>query len=490
VMSQLREAVAAVCPTAEVSGRPKHIYSIWKKMQRKGVRFEQLSDVRAVRVLVDESSDCYSVLGLVHQLWSPIPGEFDDYIAKPKSNDYRSLHTAVVGPQGKIIEVQIRTREMHEHAELGVAAHWRYKEASRGDAAYDRKIAWLRQLLDWRDDLADAAHLAETFRGELRDDIVYALTPQGRVIDLPAGSTAVDFAYHVHTDLGHRCRGAKVDGRLVPLNQALANGQVVEIVTARDGGPSRDWMNPELGYLASNRARAKVRQWFNNAARDAASAAGKAELEKGLQRLGQTWRNAEELAEVLGYSSADEMYLAFHRGDVTIRELKHALDGESPTSTDQIASPRAKSGGTSSAILVVGLDRLLTSLARCCKPVPPDPIIGFVSRAKGITVHRAGCRNLSSLEPERLMEAEWATRAGEQFYEADLEVIADRQMVSIRDVLEAIGTEKLRVIGTNAHSGGKRMHIVVTVEAQSLEHLDRPLAMLSDMEGIIQARRR
>ena len=490
VMAQLGEAVVAVCPGAEVSGRPKHIYSIWKKMQRKGVRFEQLSDVRAVRVLVDKVSDCYTVLGLVHQLWNPIPGEFDDYIAKPKSNDYRSLHTAVVGPEGKIIEVQIRTRDMHEHAELGVAAHWRYKEASRGDADYDRKIAWLRQLLDWRDDMADAAHLAETFQGELREDTVYALTPQGRVIDLPAGSTPVDFAYHVHTELGHRCRGAKVDGRLVPLNQPLANGQVVEIVTARDGGPSRDWMNPELGYLASNRGRSKVRQWFNNAERDTAVASGKTELEKALQRLGQGWSNAEELAGALGYPSTDEMYLAFHRGDVSIRELRTAVQGEPESADDHIAAPRTTSRGVSSAILVVGLDRLLTSLARCCKPVPPDPIIGFVSRGKGITVHRAGCRNLAALEPERLMEAEWASVADGQFYETDLEIIADRQMVSIREVLDVFSAEKLRVVGTNTHPGGQRMHIVVTVETQSLEHLERPLALLSGMSGIIQARRR
>jgi GTP pyrophosphokinase len=494
VMSQLAQGVAAICPGAEVSGRPKHIYSIWKKMQRKGLRFEQLSDVRAVRVLVDKVSDCYTVLGLVHQLWSPIPGEFDDYIAKPKSNDYRSLHTAVAGPEGKVIEVQIRTRQMHEHAELGVAAHWRYKEASRGDADYDRKIAWLRQLLDWRDDMADAAHLAETFRGELREETVYALTPQGRVIDLPAGSTPIDFAYHVHTELGHRCRGAKVDGRLVPLDQPLANGQVVEIVAAKDGGPSRDWMNPELGYLASNRGRSKVRQWFNNAERDTAIASGKAELEKALQRLGQGWSNAEGLATALGYSETDELYLAFHRGEVSSRELRTAVQGESPASAEPLAAPRASSRGASSSILVVGLDRLLTSLARCCKPVPPDPIVGFVSRAKGITVHRAGCRNLKSLEPGRLMEAEWASTADGQFYETDLEIIADRQMLSIREVLEVFSAEKLRVVGANTHSGthsgANRMRIVITIETQSLEHLERPLAVLSHMAGIIQARRR
>jgi GTP pyrophosphokinase len=291
----------------------------------------------------------------------------------------------------------------------------------------------------------------------------------------------------VHTELGHRCRGAKVDGRLVPLNQALANGQVVEIVTARDGGPSRDWMNSDLGYLSSNRARTKVRQWFNTAARDTASASGKAELEKALQRLGQVGGSTEVLADALGYTTADELFLAFHRGEVTVRELRTAVQGEAPASASQMTAPRARSA--SSAILVVGLDRILTSLARCCKPVPPDPIVGFVSRAKGITVHRAGCRNLASLEPERLMEAEWANVAGDQYYEADVEAIADRQVVSIRDVLEVFSSEKLRVVGTNTHSGTRRMHIVVTVETQSLEQLERPLALLSNMDGIIHARR-
>jgi GTP pyrophosphokinase len=489
VVSELRAALQGAHVAAEVSGRAKHIYSIWKKMQRKGLRFEQLSDVRAVRVLVEEVTDCYSVLGLVHQRWTPIPGEFDDYIARPKSNDYRSLHTAVAGPEDKIIEIQIRTREMHQHAELGVAAHWRYKEASRGDAAYDRKVAWLRQLLDWRDEVADAAQLAETFRGELRDDTVYALTPQGRVIDLPAGSTPVDFAYHVHTELGHRCRGAKVDGRLVPLNQALANGQMVEIVAAKSGGPSRDWMNPALGYIVSNRGRAKLRHWFNNQVRDEACAAGKAELEKGLQRLGHGWRNPDELASALGYSRTDDLYLAFHRGDITERELRIALEGDTPEVAEPITAPRARSDAASGAILVVGLDRLLTSLARCCKPVPPDSIVGFVSKGRGISVHRAGCRNLASLESERLIEAQWANRAANQYFEADLEITADRQSAPIRAVLEVLAGEKVRVIGTNTQSGARRLRIVVTVETQSLEHLDRPLALLSNIDGVIEAHR-
>jgi GTP pyrophosphokinase len=293
----------------------------------------------------------------------------------------------------------------------------------------------------------------------------------------------------VHTELGHRCRGAKVDGRLVPLNQALANGQMVEIVAAKSGGPSRDWMNPALGYIVSNRGRAKLRHWFNNQVRDEACAAGKAELEKGLQRLGHGWRNPDELASALGYSRTDDLYLAFHRGDITERELRIALEGDTPEVAEPITAPRARSDAASGAILVVGLDRLLTSLARCCKPVPPDSIVGFVSKGRGISVHRAGCRNLASLESERLIEAQWANRAANQYFEADLEITADRQSAPIRAVLEVLAGEKVRVIGTNTQSGARRLRIVVTVETQSLEHLDRPLALLSNIDGVIEAHR-
>ena len=491
VISGLSKGLAGTGLKADVSGRPKHIYSIWKKMQRKGLLFEQLSDLRAVRVLVDTEADCYAALGLVHQLWTPVPGEFDDYIARPKANDYRSLHTAVTGPEDKIIEVQIRTRDMHEHAELGVAAHWRYKEASRGDPAYDRKIAWLRQILDWRDDVTDATQVAESFRSELQDDTVYALTPQGRVVDLPAGATPIDFAYQVHTELGHRCRGAKVDGRLVPLNRALRNGEVVEIVAANSGGPSRDWMNPVLGYITSNRGRAKARQWFNNEARDEAGAAGKTELEKALQRLGLGWRNPEELASLLGYSRADDLFIAFHRGDITLRELRIAVDGdndEGETGEHTVAyRPGSSDGGGS--ILVVGLDRMLTTLARCCKPVPPDAITGFVSKGRGISVHRSGCRNLANLPRERLIEAQWAERAANQRFETDIEIIADRQAIVIREILDVFAGEKMRVVGTSTHAGGHRLRIVLTVETSSLDHLERPIASLAGVEGVIAAHR-
>jgi GTP pyrophosphokinase len=489
VMSELRDVLAGAGLTGELSGRPKHIYSIWKKMQRKGLRFEQLSDVRAVRVLVETERDCYSALGLIHQLWTPVPGEFDDYIARPKANDYRSLHTAVVGPANKIIEVQIRTREMHEHAELGVAAHWRYKEASRGDPAYDRKIAWLRTVLDWRDDMTDAKQVAQSFHGELQDDTVYALTPQGRVVDLPAGATPVDFAYQVHTELGHRCRGARIDGKLAPLNRPLRNGEVVEIVTAKIGGPSRDWLNPALGYLASNRGRAKVRQWFNSQAREEAAADGRLELEKALQRLGHSWGNPETLSTLLGYQGPEELFIAFHRGDITLRELRIAVEGDGGEDEARPISRRSDAADRRGAVLVVGLDQMLTSLARCCKPVPPDAIVGFVSKGRGISVHRAGCRNLASFPSERLIAAQWADRAANRRFETDVEIVGDAQGVSIRDVLDVFASEKMRVVGTSTHSGGRHLRIVITVETTSIEHLQRPIASLCALDGVMAAHR-
>lgn len=489
VIAILHRQLAESGIEADVSGRPKHMYSIWKKMQLKGVNFDQLSDVRAVRVLVEDVGDCYTVLGLVHQLWAPITGEFDDYIAKPKGNDYRSLHTAVAGPDGKVLEVQIRTHEMHEHAELGVAAHWRYKEARRSDHAYDRRIAWLRQILDWRDEVADASQLAESFRSELRDDAVYVLTPQGRVVDLPMGATAIDFAYHVHTELGHRCRGAKVDGRLMPLNQPLKNGQVVEIQAAKDGGPSRDWMNPSLGFIASNRVRAKVRQWFNSHARDEASSSGKVELEKALQRLGESLQDTEKLADTFGYARPDDLFVAFHRGDISLRELRIAVQGEVDETSHAPLSRRAPSADSTGAVLVVGLDRLLTVLARCCKPVPPDSIVGFVSRGRGITVHRASCANLAHLPAERLIDAGWAARSSRRNYETDLEVFVDRQTAPIPEVLELIAHEKVHMIGTNTHARGSRVRMVVTIEVDSLEQVERLTSLLADVEGVMGARR-
>jgi GTP pyrophosphokinase len=425
VIALLKGELTRAGIAAEVTGRPKHIYSIAQKMKRKGYDFEAVYDVRAVRVLVDDAKDCYAALGLVHHLWSPIPKEFDDYIARPKSNQYRSLHTAVTGPEGKAVEVQIRTHEMHQHSELGVAAHWRYKERSRGERGYDEKIAWLRQILEWKDQIGDAGELAEQFRTGLFDDTIYVLTPQGRVIDLPKGATPIDFAYHVHTELGHRCRGAKVDGAMVPLNRVLANGQQVEILAAKQGGPSRDWLNPALGYVASHGARSKVRQWFNRQNLETSIAQGRAVVEKELQRLGMTALSLEKLAAGLGFDGIPGFLAAVGRGEIGQRQLQNAIKemGSDPGSPgfqpqEEHEPPVARRGQPPSngsdrgSILIVGVDRLLTVPAKCCKPAPPDAIVGFVTRGRGVSIHRAGCRNVARLATERVVAAAWGENAG------------------------------------------------------------------------------
>ena len=339
---------------ARVYGRPKHIYSIWRKMQRKDLAFEQIFDVRAVRIVVDTVADCYAALGIVHGLWPYIPGEFDDYIATPKDNDYRSIHTAVTGPEGKSLEVQIRTGDMHEHAELGVAAHWRYKEGGARDARYERKIEWVRRVLDPTASSSDEEDFIERMRADLFADRIYALTPKGEVIDLPRGATALDFAYHVHTDLGHRCRGAKVDGRIVPLNQPLANGDVVEIITGRTGGPSRDWLSPEQGFLASARSRAKVRAWFHRQEQEAAA-----------------------------------------RGAPAATPAPAPAPEPEPEAI-VVARPRPRRA-TRSAVDIEGVGDLPTTMARCCAPVPPEPIAGYVTLGRGVTIHRAGCPGLARM---------------------------------------------------------------------------------------------
>jgi GTP pyrophosphokinase len=443
-------------------------------------------------VLVKDVKDCYAVLGLVHQLWTPIPGEFDDYIAKPKANDYRSLHTAVVGPESRVLEVQIRTREMHQHAELGVAAHWRYKEAARADPRFDRRLSWLRNILDWREDLADAAELAESFRGELFDESVYVLTPQGRVIDLPQGATPVDFAYHVHTDLGHRCRGARVDGQMVPLNSTLANGQMVEIVAAREGGPSRDWLNPALGYLHSHRARAKVRQWFNSRALDETIAQGRAALEKELHRLGASGVGLEDLAARLGYARPEDLFAAFLRGEIGARQLQVAVRGEdrSAPSEPSALHPVGVRSPSAGGVLIVGVDRLLTVLGRCCKPAPPDPIVGFVTRGKGVTVHRQDCSNVRRLPAERLIAAEWGRQSGDVRFAVDIEIEAGSRAELLRDIPDLLSREKVRVLGSRSQARDLSMRAGYTVEITGLNQLHRLLDQIRELPGVLSARRR
>ncbi|MGZ5262053.1 MAG: RelA/SpoT family protein, partial [Burkholderiales bacterium] len=418
VIAVLAGELARAGIRAEVSGRPKHLFSIYKKMQRKSIGFEALHDVRAVRVLVQDVKDCYAALGLVHQLWSPLPKEFDDYIAKPKSNHYRSLHSAVIGPEGKVVEIQIRTHEMHQHSELGVAAHWRYKEDARHDRGYQEKIAWLRQILEWKDEVSDANELTEQFKTELFSDTLYVLTPQGRVVDLPAGATPIDFAYHVHTELGHRCRGAKVDGAIVPLNTPLRNGQQVEILTAKQGGPSRDWLNASLGFIKSHAARTKVRQWFNRQNLEADLAHGRSLLDKELQRHGATALNLDKLATDLGYSKLSDALIDIARGELGPKQLQDAIKpatvGPEPLDAVQPIARTSRSSGKSS-VLIVGVDKLLTLTAKCCKPAPPERIVGFVTRGRGISVHRVDCSNFKRLDPERCVAAEWGEATGATF---------------------------------------------------------------------------
>lgn len=416
VVQQLKQALAQAEIPADVTGRPKHIYSIINKMKRKHLEFSELYDVRAVRILVDDIQNCYTTLGLVHQLWQPIASEYDDYIARPKSNNYRSLHTAVTGPRGQAFEVQIRTREMHQHSELGVAAHWRYKEGGKTDAKLDQKIVWLRQILEWKDDLTDRGDLQEQFRNDLFHDQVYVLTPQGKVIDLPKGATPVDFAYMLHTDLGHRTRGAKVNGAIVPLNYKLQNGQRVEILTTKLGAPSRDWLNPSLGFLQGARARAKVRAWFKNQNHDESVAQGRIQLDRELHRHGVTSVNQEKLAQRLHYNKLDDLLAAIGRNEITQRRIAVALQAELPNKVIAIAKPvfrPAAEHRSPTGILIEGVGNLMTRSAKCCNPAPPDVIVAYVTRDRGITIHRQDCAfalRLTANSRDRLLSARWSEK--------------------------------------------------------------------------------
>jgi GTP pyrophosphokinase len=487
----LHEELSRAGIHAEVSGRPKHLYSIYKKMQRKGVDFEALHDVRAVRVLVGDVKDCYAVLGIVHNLWSPIPKEFDDYIAKPKSNDYRSLHTAVSGPEGKAVEIQIRTFEMHQHSEFGVAAHWRYKEGARHDRTYDEKIAWLRQILEWKEEVSDTSELAEQFKTQLFSDSVYVLTPQGRVIDLPKGATPIDFAYHVHTDLGHRCRGAKVDGAIVPLSTPLQNGQQVEVMPAKQGGPSRDWLNPALGFIKSHAARSKVRQWFNRQNLEADMAQGRAILEKELQRHGLTALNLDKLAGDMGYARLNDLLSEIGRGDIGPKQLQDALKPPPAEAPPDIVQPlvRKSRGGGKSSVLVVGMDSLLTLSAKCCKPAPPDPIVGFVTRGRGVSVHRASCINVKRLDPERCVTAEWGDSTGATF-PAEIMVEAIDRTGLLRDISDVLTREHVNVTATSTQTTAHVARMRFTLEIENVEQLQRVLALVRDVRGVMSAGRR
>jgi GTP pyrophosphokinase len=495
VIAKLHAELGAMGIAPTIQGRPKHLYSIWRKMRGKAVEFDQLYDIRAVRVIVSNIRECYTVLGVVHDLWTPIEGEFDDYIANPKANAYRSLHTAVMGPEGKTLEVQIRTEEMHQQSEHGVAAHWRYKEgARRADKAFDAKIAWLRQVLAWRAEVLEGAAPDAARRG-LFEDTIYVLTPQGRVIDLPAGSTPIDFAYHVHTDLGHRCRGAKVDGQMVPLNYKLQNAQRVEIMAAKQGGPSRDWLSRDGGYLASPRALAKVRQWFRHEdfAKDVSE--GRAALDKELQRLGATGASHEKIAHACGFEKLEDFFAALGRGEVTGRQIEIAVRGEplAPAAMPPLV-PLAPppSSKTSSGVLVLGVNNIATMIAKCCKPVPPDPIVGFITRTRGVMVHRQDCPNIVGLAGEqrdRLMPADWGKTGDEAPFSADIEVVAVDRQGLLRDISEAISRERINVTAVNTLSRGAHAFMRFTLQIGSADAIIRVLRQVKDVPGVDTARR-
>ena len=498
-MARLHRELAKVSIKAEIQGRPKHIYSICNKMREKRLDFSQVYDVRALRVLVNDIKECYAVLGIVHQIWTAIPQEFDDYILKPKGNNYQSLHTAVLAGDGRSLEVQIRTHEMHHHAELGIAAHWRYKEGA-GDAggAYDDKIALLRNLLSWRDEVADSANWVEQFKQASLDDAIYALTPQGRVIDLPRGATPVDFAYRLHTEVGHRCRGAKVDGHLVTLNTPLESGQTVEIVTAKEGGPSRDWLNPMQGYVHTGRARQKIKQYFSAQDEGELLARGRSAVVRELQRDAQSRVGVEELAARLGFATAESLYAAVGRAEIGVRSLQKAIRGDSApkrkTPPEQVAARRedAKPG---SPVLVFGVGELMTSLSRCCRPAPPDPIEGFTTRGRGVSIHRIDCKDflhLASRHPERIVSAEWAEGGGDaqpQVFAMDIAVEADDRQGLLLDITTVLSREEINVIGVNTRSADGKAHMRFTVEVDGVRRLNSALALIRGVSGVSAAHR-
>jgi GTP pyrophosphokinase len=497
VLRILRAELAKAGIRGEVDGRPKHIYSIWRKMQRKHVGIEQVFDISAVRVLVDTIPECYAVLGQVHSLWPYIAGEFDDYIANPKGNFYRSLHTAVLGPGQEPLEVQIRTREMHEHAELGVAAHWRYKEGGRGDPAFEQKINWLRQLLATDDESEADRDLLEQLRTEIFEDRVYAFTPAGDVVDMPAGATPLDFAYQVHTNVGHHCRGARVNGRMVQLTHQLKNGDKVEILTAKNARPSRDWLLPQAGYLASPRSRSKVRAWFRLQDQDQNRRSGKHTLEKELARLGLAV-DLDAVAARFGLHGEEQLWLAIGAGDLTMPAVIGACERESPAPepavSEEVQVKARRPTYTEAAVSISGVGDLMTNFARCCRPLPPEPIAGYITQGRGVSIHRANCKNLLRLQaehPERLMSVDWGGREHAS-YPVEIEVQAWDRTGLIRDISALLADEKIDInaMSTRTERSSHQATIDITAGIGSLEHLSRLLHRIGRLPNVTSVRRK
>ena len=492
VRATLQEALWNAGINATISGRPKHIYSIWRKMQLKDARLEEIFDVRAVRVLVDDVAECYAALGIVHNIWAYLPGEFDDYIANPKDNDYQSLHTALIGPAGQTIEVQIRTHDMHRHAELGVAAHWRYKEGGQSKAAFDRKIRVLRHLLDPSGSDGD---LLDQLRGDVFEDRVYAVSPKGDVVEMPAGATPLDFAYHVHTQVGHRCRGAKVNGRIVPLTYHLQNGDRVEIITARQPQPSRDWLNPQLGYLAATRSRTKVRTWFRMRDKEQNKRQGREILDRELARLNVRDVSVDAIARQMKLKNTEALCIALGAGDVTSAAIASALQQLRGDGGDVIRKRRVrrKPAGKSGGVAISGVGDLLYNFARCCRPVPPEAIVGYITLGRGVSIHRQDCGNFLNLlgrSPERVIEVDWGESA-DAIYPAELSIQAFDRQGLLRDISAVLTDEKVSVesVHTDTDKPTMKAEMKLTIAVPGLPALSRVIDRISQLPNVTSVRR-
>ncbi len=497
----VRELNASKISKVTISARPKHIYSIYNKMTKKGLPLEQIYDIRGMRVLVDTLAECYLALGIVHNLWRPIPNEFDDYIANPKDNFYRSLHTAVHDDEGKTVEVQIRTWEMHEDAEYGIAAHWRYKEGDQGhDDAFEQRLAFLRRLMEFGPDVNDASQFVDTVKSEVFQDRVYSVTPNGDIVDLPVGATPIDFAYHIHTDIGNRCRGAKINGRLVPLNYKLKMGDQVEILTAKRGGPSMDWLNPDLDYAVTSRARSKIRHWLRKQNREKHIVMGREVLERELKRLGVLDKvTFESVARLLSFDKPDDFLAGIGSGDVTGSQITNrVLEDERRKSAETISEedllkPRAKSSGANVAkgVSIMGARGLLVNLARCCSPMPGDEIVGYITRGRGVTVHRDHCPNIVALrDVERLIDVSWGSEEEEQRYVVPVEVVAYDREGLLREISTIIADQKVNITSVEVST---RQHIAtlnLQLEIASNQQLTRILSKLEMVPSVVEARRR
>jgi len=498
VVAELRTRLRLEGIAAEVEGRPKHIYSIYRKMRRKGVEFGQIYDVRGLRVIVDSVQDCYAALGVAHALWKPIPGEFDDFIATPKDNMYQSLHSAVVGPEGRTLEVQIRTREMHRRAELGIAAHWRYKEGTkRRDVAFESKVAWLRSLMDWRTDVEDAREFVDALKAEVLADRVYVFTPKGQVLDLPAGSTPVDFAYHIHTDVGHRCRGARVNGQITQLTHTLLNGDQVEIITAKQGGPSRDWLRSDLRYVHSPRARQKIRAWFRQQDREQSIVLGREQLRRELRRLNLADDvRYQEIASLFDYKSLDDFFAAVGYGDLNSQRVAARVLQDLRREEVFAEEEEAPVAVTPEGIRVRGVGDVVTQLAQCCKPSPeePGPIIGYVTRGRGVTIHRWDCPNIlartSRGEIERLIEVDWG-KPIERIYPVHIRIRAWDREGLLRDIATVIAEERvnMRKVGSANPQKTNLVTLTATLEITSMSQLVSILDRIERLPNVVEVRR-